>query len=50
MCKSNVVDIVSRHDERSHFYADDMQLYASCHPVSVDCVMAQQQLHKLCLR
>jgi hypothetical protein len=36
----DVVDIINRHRVRSHFYTDDMQLYASCLPDNVGGVMS----------
>jgi hypothetical protein len=36
----DVVDIINRHRVRSHYYADDMQLYVSCLPDNVGGVMS----------
>ena len=32
----DVVDAINHHEVRSHFYADDMQLYTSCSPETID--------------
>ena len=37
----DVVDIINHHEARSHFYADDMQLYASCSSATIDNVRLQ---------
>ena len=35
------VDDINHHEVWSHFYADDMQLYASCSPETIDNVRLQ---------
>jgi hypothetical protein len=37
----DVADVIHRHDVQSHFYADDMQLYVSCHPDNINDVRLQ---------
>jgi len=37
----NANDVINHCEVRSHFYADDMQLYASCSPATIDNVRLQ---------
>jgi hypothetical protein len=37
----DVADVIHHHDVQSHFYADDMQLYVSCHPDNINDVRLQ---------
>ena len=37
----DVVEVSNHREARSHFYADDMQLYASCSPATIDIVRLQ---------
>ena len=34
----DITDVLNRHETRSHFYADDTQLYTSCRPDNIDIV------------
>lgn len=34
----DITDVLTRHETRSHFYADDTQLYTSCRPDNIDTV------------